>query len=93
MRREEAEAAADALLQPERERQRKMEAHAQMRFAWLQSRGQRVWRMLAILGFLSGGAIGHFVFGKLTMGLIMGAAAGSALGAIARALVNRRSAP
>ena len=93
MRREQTEAAADALLQPQVERQRSVAATAQLRSAYLQSRGQLAWRVLALLGLLAGGSIGHFAYGKLTMGLIMGMAAGSIVGAIARALINRRSAP
>lgn len=93
MRKEQAEATADALLQPLRQQQEAELVAAQRQSAQLEGRGQRAWRVFALLGLASGGAIGHFVFGKLTMGLIMGLAAGSVVGALARALVNRRRAP
>ena len=93
MRKEQAEVAADALLQPLKQQQEAAQVNAQMRSAWLQSRGQLAWRVCAILGLVAGGAIGHFSFGKLTIGLIMGMAAGSVVGALARTVVNRRPAP
>lgn len=90
MRREQAEVATDALLHPLRQEQEAAQANMQMRPARLQSRGQLAWRVLALLGLTAGGAIGHYAFGKLTMGLIMGFAVGSVVGALARALINRR---
>ena len=93
MRKEQAESAAEALLQPLRQQQEAVQTNAQMRSAWLQSRGQLAWRVFAVLGLVSGGAIGHFAFGRLTLGLIVGAAAGSIVGALARALVGQRPAP
>lgn len=93
MRKEEAEAVAQALLQPGRQTQQASQTQAHMRSEQIQSRGQRAWRTFAALGFLSGGAIGHFGYGNLTMGLIVGAAAGSVLGAVARAVVKRGPVP
>ena len=92
MRKEEAEAAAEALLQPEKQRQQAFQARAQSPSELLRSPGQRAWKAFALLGLLSGGVIGHFVYGNLASGLMLGAAAGSVVGAVARAAVNRRSA-
>lgn len=51
--------------------------------------GQILLAIFALLGVVIGGAIGHYLFGRLGVGFIIGSAVGIMLGVSARALVRR----
>lgn len=93
MKKKQAEAAAEALLLPERQKQQALKARADAKSGWLKRPGQGAWRVCVLLGLSAGGVIGYFGYDNAIMGLITGFAVGSLVGALARYVVNRLSTP
>jgi hypothetical protein len=97
MNKQQAETVAEALLQPERERQRALQGRHEVRWAWFHGPGHRAFRISLLIGVVSGGVVGPFVHADALLGLFAGLFAGFALGGavgvLARLVVERRSMP
>jgi hypothetical protein len=93
VKKEQAEAVAEALLQPGRKEQSEFAHRAETKSSYLQSRERKVWALLALIGLATGAILGHFAFGQIGNGTLLGFAVGSIVGVLLRGFVRRRRAP
>jgi hypothetical protein len=64
----------------------------QMRSAYLQRNGQKIWLSTAILGALVGGVLGHYTIDHLAFGSVAGFSLGSLVSIVVMVLLSRRAA-